>query len=397
MSIAIYNPVCGNGTSKSFLEEEVIPLLDRAHKPTPKIIATERPGHAGEVVKEALETTEGEVVVILGSGDGTFHEIINFLSSSELKGRRAGATLSKLYFALVPCGTANALFSSFFPPLTPESSNETTYKLQSVQSFIDAKSAIPLTLAISTLSSSPEKHAHPKAVVSAVVVSTCLHAAILNDSESLRQEIPGIERFKVAAHNNIAKWYSGHAKLLPAAKVGVVEVYDPLMKSFEPYSDGEDDVVDVYGPFAYFLSTVNVDRLEPSFRITPLVKDITPVEATCDLVMIRPLRDPSLSWDSSETRQAFKPKLMKALQEAYNNGNHVNLTYNDKGEIVDRGDGPPVVEYIRCGGWEWVPDDVDGSAHLLCSDGFMSTIEKGGRAVCTAATPKEDAGFMVYA
>ncbi|KAF9269697.1 hypothetical protein L218DRAFT_890467 [Marasmius fiardii PR-910] len=394
MSIAIYNPICGNGSSKSLFEQEVIPLFERANKPVPKLIATERPGHAGEIVKEVLETSKGEtIVVILGSGDGTLHEIINLLSSSELKGPRAGTALSKLYFALVPCGTANALFSSLFPPPTPDSLNDVVYRLQSVQSFIDGRSAIPLTLAISTLSSPPGKH---QPIVSAVVVSTSLHAAILKDSEALRQEMPGIERFKVAAQNNLEKWSNGHAKLLPAAKVGVVEVYDPETKSFVPYSDDEDDVIDVYGPFAYFLSTVNIDRLEPWFRITPLAKDIVPVEATCELLLVRPLRDPSLTWDSPDARQMFAPKLMKVLKEAYNNGNHINLTYDDKGEVVE-GDGPAVVEYVRCGGWEWVPNDIDESSHTFCSDGFISTIEMGGRAVCTAATPGADAGLMIYA
>ncbi|KAL0562557.1 hypothetical protein V5O48_019529, partial [Marasmius crinis-equi] len=190
--------------------------------------------------------------------------------------------------------------------------------------------------------------------------------------------MPGIERFKVAAEKNMVKWCNGYAKLLPAAKVGVVEVYDPSTKEFVPYSDDEDDiVVDVFGPFAYFLSTVNVDRLEPSFRITPLAKDIEPVEATCDLMIVRPLRDPSLTWDSPETRNAFVPKLTKVLQEAYNNGNHVSLTYDENGEVVDGGEGPSVVEYVRCGGWEWIPDEVDESSHILCSDGLISEIDKG--------------------
>jgi hypothetical protein len=42
-------------------------------------------------------------------------------------------------------------------------------------------------------------------------------------------------------------------------------------------------------------------------------------------------------------------------------------------------------------------DDIDDRAHLLCADGAISTVERGGRAVCKAATPKGDAGFMVYA
>ncbi|KAK7036679.1 hypothetical protein VNI00_011344 [Paramarasmius palmivorus] len=395
-TIAIYNPACGDRTAKAFFEQHVIPLLQQSNHPISNFISTEREGHAGELVKESLESIEGQITVVLGSGDGTLHEIINFLSSTEVKGVRTGKPFSELHFVLVPCGTANALYSSLFPPPNPEAINEVKYRLQSVQAFIDGKRVVPLTLAISTLSSPPSLKIPPKATISAVVTSTCLHAAILKDSEKLRAEMPGIERFKVAAEQNRLNWCNAHAKLLPAANVGYVELYDPSTKSFIPHPEG-DEIVDVYGPFIYFLSTVNVDRLEPAFRITPLAKDITPEEATCDLVIIRPLRDPALNWDSPESREAFAPKLYQVMGDAYRNGVHVDLLYNEKGEIVTDGDGPPVVEYIRCGGWEWIPDDIDETSHVLCSDGLISTIEQAGRVVCTAATPSQDAGFMIYA
>jgi hypothetical protein len=197
--------------------------------------------------------------------------------------------------------------------------------------------------------------------VSAVVTSTCLHAAILQDSESLRKEIPGIERFKIAAKNNSGNWYNSYAKFFPAPSVGVVQVYDPDEKAFVPHDDtDEHDILDMYGPFAYFLSTVNVDRLEPAFRVTPLAKDILPVEATCDVIVVRPLRDPTCDWDTPETREAFVPKLWAVLTAAYKNGTHVNLRYSATGEITAEGDGPVVVEYIRCGGWEWNPVEYRG-------------------------------------
>lgn len=114
--------------------------------------------------------------------------------------------------------------------------------------------------------------------VSAVVTSTSLHASILHDSESLRKEMPGIERFKIAAESNSTKWYNSYVKLLPEDNSGVVQMYDPSTKTFveHPESDVDDPIVDLSGPFSYFLSVVNVDRLEPAFRITPLVKDIPP-------------------------------------------------------------------------------------------------------------------------
>ncbi|KAJ3884139.1 hypothetical protein GG344DRAFT_60780, partial [Lentinula edodes] len=92
-------------------------------------------------------------------------------------------------------------------------------------------------------------------------------------------------------------------------------------------------VVDLYGPFAYFLSTVNVDRLEPAFRITPLVKDIPSAnDASCDLVAIRPFSSPVVSIDTPEARVNFVSILWDTLQ--YQNGNHVNLRYDEEGKVT---------------------------------------------------------------
>lgn len=89
--------------------------------------------------------------------------------------------------------------------------------------------------------------------------------------------------------------------------------------------------------------------------ISPLSSRIPPTEAACDLVVVRPFRSPNVSADRPETREAFVPTLWKVLGEAYHQGSHVSLRYNEKGEATTEGDGPSVVEYIRCGGWEWIP------------------------------------------
>ncbi|KAJ3849256.1 hypothetical protein EV368DRAFT_75793 [Lentinula lateritia] len=401
--IAIYNPVCGDQTAKSFFEEQVLSVCVTASVLVTTVSSTERVNHVGELVLAELEKTpiNEALTVILGSGDGTLHELINYLSSADIKGTRAGVTNAppEIHLVLVPCGTANALYSSLFPPTSSVTSIE--YRLQSVRSFLQARDShlLPLTLAITTLSSPPAANIHPKAVASAVVVSTSLHASILHDSELLRVEMPGIERFKIAAQQNSNKWYNGYAKLLPVASLGVVQLYDPDAKEFISHPDADEDnpVVDLYGPFAYFLSTVNVDRLEPAFRITPLAKDIPSTnDATCDLVAIRPFSNPTVSIDTPQARENFVIKLWDTLQAAYQDGNHVNLRYDGEGNVTTEGEGPFVVEYVRCGGWEWIPDDIDDDAHLVCLDGDIATIEKGGRAVCVAATPQAEAGFMVH-
>ncbi|KAJ3901039.1 hypothetical protein F5879DRAFT_1011617 [Lentinula edodes] len=402
--IAIYNPVCGDQTAKSFFEEQVLPICVTSSVLVTTVSSTERVNHVGELVLAELEKTpiNEALTVILGSGDGTLHELINYLSSADIKGTRAGVTSvpPEIHLVLVPCGTANALYSSLFPP-TSSVTPSIEYRLQSVRSFLQAPDShlLPLTLAITTLSSPPAAKIRPKAVASAVVVSTSLHASILHDSELLRAEMPGIERFNIAAKQNSNKWYNGYAKLLPVASLGVVQLYDPDAKEFisHPDADENNPVVDLYGPFAYFLSTVNVDRLEPAFRITPLAKDIPSAnDASCDLVAIRPFSNPVVSIDTPEARDNFVSKLWDTLQAAYQNGNHVNLRYDEEGKVTTEGEGPFVVEYVRCGGWEWIPDDIDDDAHIVCLDGDIVTIEKGGRAVCVAATPQAKAGFMVH-
>lgn len=353
-------------------------------------------GHAGTIVIEFLERYEGDVTVILGSGDGTLHEIINALSLVALKGVRESVVSSSVRVVLVPCGTANALYCSLFKPTSMHESP--AYKLESLEAFIRGSKVVPLTLAVTTLSSPPSpKQSCPKVAVSAVVTSTALHASILHDSESLRKEMPGIERFKVAARNNITQWYSSHVKLLPTPSARLVEIYDPDQKTFVTHEDSDDHgIVDVYGPFAYFLSTVNVDRLEPAFRITPLASEFVSSEVSLDIIMIRPCRDPTFVMDTIEARHVFAEKSTAVLTAAYQDGDHINLRYTDDGKITSEGAGPTVVEYIRCGGWEWIPDDIDEKAHLLCSDGAIFSIEKGGRAACRAAVPADGAGFLVY-
>ncbi|KAG6850466.1 hypothetical protein H0H93_012887 [Arthromyces matolae] len=331
--IGLYNPVCGDCSAQRFFESDVVPLLQAHNKALDALFVTKHPGHAGELVFAFLQTIRDDVTIILGSGDGTLHEILNFLALN------VTGSVPRLRFVVIPCGTANALYSSIFPP-SPVEQESGAYRLKSLQSYLDSSRTIPLTLAIATLWSRPNDNKPPQSVTSAVVLSTSLHASILHDSEALREEIPGIQR-----------------RLLPAPDTGKVQIYNPATQTFvdHPESNEADPIVDLDGPFAYFLSTVNVDRLEPNFRIAPLAQRIPSKEATCEVVLVRPMRDPSIHLDSSESRSSFVPKLWTVLTAAYQDGAHIDLRYTSNGDVTASGDGPVVVEYIRCGGWEWIP------------------------------------------
>jgi len=125
-----------------------------------------------------------------------------------------------------------------------------------------------------------------------------------------------------------------------------------------------------------------VDRLEPAFRITPLIRTLPSSSPSCDIVIIRPLQSPSIVEDSLEARASFVEKIWAVLGAAYQDGLHIQMRYNNDGKVVLGGDGPAVVEYIRCSGWEWIPETADEDAHLVCSDGAIHSISEGGRAVC---------------
>ena len=363
MALIIYNPVGGDSTAKDFVETHVLPLLKTNDIPISRTIETEHTGHAGSAAFEFVDSTvSGPFNIVVASGDGTIHEIISTIAlalPSAYK-NRSSTPLVQVNLVLVPCGTANALYSSLFLPKPDD--DPVQYKLRGIHAFINKAKRVPLTLAITDILAPPNGKGtalvREKATVSAVVTSTALHASILHDSEVLRAEIPSIERFKVAAYQNIARWYSGCAKLFPSKSTGVVEIWNPFDKEFVSHAESDEDNphVDIDGPFTYFLSTVNVDRLEPAFQIAPLVTSEPRTGAFLDIVVVRPYRDASLSGlEVEEERKRFAEKSGEVLRAAYQSGNHINLRYDSTGKIVSEGEGELVVEYFRCGGWEWIP------------------------------------------
>ncbi|KAI0811101.1 hypothetical protein BC629DRAFT_1030351 [Irpex lacteus] len=544
--LVVYNPVCGQKTAKTFFNDHVIPMLQGSGYDPDTLHETTHPGHAGEIVVDHLKKANGPVDVVLGSGDGTLHEIV-----SALHDHAPDTQGQEINFALVPLGTANALYASIFPETAGDLETDEV-KLKSVHGFLtdpdflpqsaflqvkdflskddflpkDAflkktdfltkddfiqddqrlskddflpkeafltkddllkdedfeitsgplpkssfltkddfiqndqrltkddflpktafltkddflpKTAFltkddfiqddqrlkkedfltkddfipddpskaknkysptrPLTLAKTTITSKDGK-GREKTSISAVVTSTSLHASILHDSEALRASHPGIERFKIAAQQNITRWYHASVNLLPP-KGSSVQIYDPAENKFVPYAGAPAGAtVTLEGPFAYFLSTVNVDRLEPAFRITSLFYSLPPdpKTATLDVVVLRPLRDKSVREDSDHDREVFAQKSMTVLGAAYREGKHVRLRYKGKdGEVVDDAkEGDVVVEYFRVGGWEWIPDEKDDAAHLVCADGEILEIDRHGKARCDALSSLDGYKLSVY-
>jgi hypothetical protein len=221
---------------------------------------------------------------------------------------------------------------------------------------------------------SDEPSASRMLIRSAVVTSTSLHASILHDSERLRAEYPSIERFKMAAQQNITRWYSATVKLLPMQKEDLSEArlleYSTQRSAFVP-STSDSSATAIKGPFTYFLSTSNVDRLEPEFCITPLQSKYPSNSPCLDVVLVRPGRDASLE-GSKDSHKAFASKMGEMFKGAYSAGAHVDLLHDGRGGLRQAkagSEGTGIVEYYRCGGWEWTPVSAElGHVHFTTDD-----------------------------
>lgn len=331
--LVICNPISGDGSSRQFIQENVLPLI-QGHQY--ELHETKQAGSAGELAAEFLRKQHVDtlVVFVISGGDGTVHEVINGI----------GIPSRPVQLVICPQGTANALYSTLFPLSHDKSTAE--YRLRSLRAFLNGR--IRRVTLTQTCILESDNHV-TKTILGVVVASTALHASILDTAERLRPSIQGIERFKVAAAENISKWYHSNVRLF--SRSGSVQIYDPTIEAFTSLGSSK---FELPGPFVYFLSTVNVDRLEPAFEISPVFSKLPPTCEEMDLVVIRPLRDPFLKHDSPINRMSFVQNLTAVLHAAYVQGSHIALRYQD-GVPTASGDGPFVVEYLRCSGWELTP------------------------------------------
>lgn len=372
--LIIVNPASGGKQAVIDVAAFVLPLLKGIKY---QLATTEAPGHAGVLAREFILSGEGSSILVAG-GDGTVHEVANALVLQHSEA--PNTSVNDLTLVLFPSGTANALYASLYSKVAPNPSHEylippdtdaqAAYRLKSVLAFVHSRRSAKgveqpepsrqLSLALTEILD--VTGIVIERLVGIVVNSTSLHAAILHTAEQLRDSIPGLERFKVAAQRNMAQWYTSQVRIFGSdgRTANGVGVYDPSRDEIVSLgSDANDSVLTLEGPFSYFLSTVNVDRLEPTFYITAPFTTHAPPDGskTMEIVILRPGREPNSTehTDAAEIaateRERFgKEVAMNALFAAYDKGSHIGLTYPD---------GEPIVEYYRARGWEWMPVRLD--------------------------------------
>lgn len=427
--LIISNPKAGDQKGSQFLKEHVIPLLTRHAESTPiEFTETSAPGDAGVIASRYLKRiTQGDIqeesIIVLSGGDTTIHEVVNGII-----GLKQSASV-----IVVPSGTANALYHSLFPPKGRVSflqalpsvireevgamHEDVREKLYAVLTFLTRGATRQLySTRTKILDTNGEA---TKEIMSCVVVSACkfvclvrtfyslnhvaLHASILDGAEALRLTHPGIERFKIAAAQSITQWST--AKLIVRYPYQVYDRHQGVFRALESQVS-ETDSEEFKGPFAYFLTTTNVDRLEKEFRITPLSTSIPFTEDAgwMEVLMIRPQNNtpPRVDDSNEESRKKFAATTMGVLQAAYNDGGHLT----QGGEEVNS-----VVEYLRVRSWEWIPvcldinsminsdcaqDQRDAAAHLICVDGEIMHIPQGGRAAVELLSGVDRPELSIY-
>ncbi|TKY88710.1 hypothetical protein EX895_002341 [Sporisorium graminicola] len=413
----VVNPASGSKLALSLAEQHVQPLLISSLgsvssdgvriRQTESVADGVRIGVeiACEWLGSASDEEHSVLDLVLIGGDGTTHEVLNGLYLSQLDGEKASqrsakATLS-VRLAIVPGGTANALYSGMYPH---DWTQEVQYQVATASSTGDLSTDVvdvmlkSVRSLASSISSKGERLAAlplilnhleggeaEELLVSHLVTSHALHAAILHDADTpeMRAQHKGIERFKAAAQMNATRWTHGRLSL-HTRKDGGVQRYSPPTRGFEPVDDTE-----MEGPFLY-LNAMVTDRLESAFIPAPLssafaTSNSLPLSAI-DVVVIRPRRDPSLSADvvANEAQAGIQfatTRLGEITTGMYSKGAHIDLTFEGGQE--------PVVEYFRCSGYTFTPQSGEGEekGRLVCTDGFISS---AARTTVSRWTGKEE-------
>jgi diacylglycerol kinase family enzyme len=185
--LIISNPNAGKKQGPDFIRQHVTWFIDEFLPPTivPEVKETTKEGDAGDFALEYIKQNTGKdrITILVSGGDTTIHEIIQHVESSA----RTETRLPRVDIALLPMGTANALYYSEFPPEKAEDicktfdprvqrrlatlDKETRSNLLSLSALCSSLPSTPLTIARSSIYDA--RGTLSMSVFSIVVVSSC--------------------------------------------------------------------------------------------------------------------------------------------------------------------------------------------------------------------------------
>ena len=283
-------------------------------------------------------TQDGLTVAVVG-GDGTLHELINGITPFN------GTFKYKVNLAVVPAGTANAVYHSLFPS-TAADDVDSCDRFLSVKAALSPSSSSKVPLSIMKVTPAPSSNSD---IFSHVVTSTALHAHILETASTaeMRKAYPGVERFKRAAEQHIGTVYQAKLTLKPRKGSGGAGIQQWSIRNKQWVHLSHNEVV-LEGKFTYLVSAL-VDRFEAKFLIAPHSSIQTRPGDAVDIVLVR-------MQDGQGKDQAVRT-LTQVLTAAYDHGKHILLTEpkNEADDLETEGAGKAVVEYYRVAGFDWKP------------------------------------------
>lgn len=249
-----------------------------------RYIATEN----AELVADFAASLRGNgrpVTVILLSGDLLVNELVNLLSEGNG---------SSLKLATVPLGTGNSLALSIGLACDLKAVQKLlTYKADSIKPLNLYEAQFPAHSRFLIQDKPVGDIVRPQKFV--VVLSWAFHAALVADSDTPEMRQHGLDRFKLAAFNNLL-----------------------LEQRYEGSTSIEGRVFE--GPYAYWVVTP-AKRFEPTFEVLPLGN----------------IFDRNLHWVAFNTEDDHNEGkyIMDVMHQVYNKGLHVNNPKVRYEKVVD--------------------------------------------------------------
>lgn len=360
----------GVGRARPFWQDVVRPLLQVVLRPGHTATTGQPPWNtiitqdAQSVRRYArsLHPSGPSKTIILISGDGGVVDLLNGRESNTDEEAAKAANLPLL--ALLPLGTANALFHSLHKPVGSRSPGPTPLMLSLRTLFTGTPATLPLFKASFTPGShivshtsaaddgsnpetcpGPRKDTAVSHLYGAVVASYALHASIVYESDTPEYRVHGSKRFGMAAQQLLRESH-------------------PYRASVEVMASSEPEYRRVGRDTHGYVLVSMVSNLEKTFTVSPGTR---PLDGKLRLVQFGPVGE---------------EKTMEAMMGAYDGGKHTLLEWDD-GEKVRYEE----VERVRV-----VTQEEDGRWRKFCVDGTIVHVETGGGMVVEAV---EEAAFRV--